>query len=236
MAGATSAKESLAAELSRVPLFAGLSPAQLADMSRVVQRRTYRADEVIFYQGDAGDKMYLIAAGQVKVTVTSADGDEVILTVLDAGECFGELSLLDAQPRSATVQTTQHTDVLVLQRSSFVQFLRQAPDVAIRLLGVLSGRLRATDQLVQDAVFLDVAARLAKKLLGLAETHGRPVGDGVEIDMHLTQQDLASMIGATRESVNKQLSLLRDRGLLTIDRQRIMILKPQALHERIGAA
>src|SRR5688572_15293694 len=195
----------IAAALQRVPLFASLSPSQLAELARVARRFNYARDETIFFQEDDGDTFYVILSGQVKVSVTSPDGQEAILVMLDAGESFGEFALLDDQPRSATIEATQRTEVLTLRKDDFHRLLRQMPDIAIGLLRVLTKRLRDTDQLVQDAAFLDVGERLAKKLLTLMTTHGRPSEKGIELNLLLTQQELASMIGATRESVNKQL-------------------------------
>jgi CRP/FNR family cyclic AMP-dependent transcriptional regulator len=231
----TNEEQEIAAALQRVPLFASLSPSQLAELARVARRFNYARDETIFFQEDAGDTFYVILSGQVKVSVTSPEGQEAILVMLDAGEGFGEFALLDDQPRSATIEATQPTEVLSLRKDDFRRLLRQMPDIAIALLKVLTKRLRDTDQLVQDAAFLDVGDRLAKKLLALMETHGRTVPQGIELGLKLTQQDLASMIGATRESVNKQLGAFRDRGIVAVDRQRIIILRPETLRARVDA-
>lgn len=229
-------EQQIAAALSRVPLFATLSAGQLAELARVARRHRYASDQTIFYQGDLGDTFYVILSGQVKVSVTSPEGQEAILVVLDAGEGFGEFALLDDQPRSATIEATQNTEVLVLRKDDFRRLLRQMPDIAIGLLRVLTKRLRDTDQLVQDAAFLDVGDRLAKKLLGLMESHGKPAPRGaVVLTLQLTQSELASMIGATRESVNKQLGAFRDQGIVAVDRQRITILRPERLRARVDA-
>jgi len=219
--------------LRRVPLFASLAPEQLAHLARVARRRRYDRDEVIFYQGDPGDTFYVILSGQVKVSVSSPEGQEAILVMLDAGESFGELALLDDQPRSATIQANVPTEVIALRKDDFRRLIRQSPEIAIALLQVLTKRLRDTDQLVEDAAFLNVADRLAKKLLALAEAHGREMPHGIELTIQLTQQELAAMIGATRESVNKQLGAFRDRGILAIDRRRITILRPDLLRARL---
>jgi CRP/FNR family cyclic AMP-dependent transcriptional regulator len=219
--------------LRRVPLFASLAPEQLAHLARVARRRRYDRDEVIFYQGDPGDTFYVILSGQVKVSVSSPEGQEAILVMLDAGESFGELALLDDQPRSATIQANVPTEVIALRKDDFRRLIRQSPEIAIALLQVLTKRLRDTDQLVEDAAFLNVADRLAKKLLALAEAHGRETPHGIELTIQLTQQELAAMIGATRESVNKQLGAFRDRGILAIDRRRITILRPDLLRARL---
>jgi CRP/FNR family cyclic AMP-dependent transcriptional regulator len=222
--------------LRRLPLFATLRDDQLAQVARVVRRHRYARDDVIFYQGDRGDAFYVVLSGRVKVTVSSPEGQEAILAMLGEGESFGELALLDEHPHSATVQAVEPTEVLALRRDAFQRLIQQVPEIAIALLQVMARRLRAVDELVQDAASLDVAERLAKKLLALAASHGRRTPAGILLDMHLTQQDLAAMIGATRESVNKQLGVLRDLGIVAVDRQRITILKPDALRERVEAA
>jgi CRP-like cAMP-binding protein len=221
--------------LRRVPLFASLSSQAIDEIARVARRHQYERDEVVFYQGDPGDTFYVILDGQVKVSVSSSEGQEAILVMLNAGDSFGEFALLDEQPRSATIQASLPTEVVTLRKDDFQRLIHQSPEIALGLLKVMTKRLRDTDQLVQDAAFLDVAERLAKKLLGLAEQHGRVSPRGIELDIRLTQQDLAAMIGATRESVNKQLGAFRDRGIVAVDRQRITILKPDALRARAEA-
>jgi CRP-like cAMP-binding protein len=227
------ARDAIADALRRVPLFASLTAAQLAEVARMARRQQLARDEAVFYQGDPGDSFYVILSGQVKVSVTSPDGQEAILVILDAGESFGEFSLLDEQPRSATIEATQPSEVLVMRKDEFHRLIHRHPDIALGLLRVMTKRLRDTDQLVQDAAFLDVGERLAKKLLALAESHGRPAARGLEINIQLTQQDLAAMIGATRESVNKQLGAFRERGILAVTRQRITVLKLDALRDLI---
>ena len=224
----------IADALRRVALFAPLTADQIAELARMARRQRFGRDEVIFYQGDPGDSFYVILSGQVKVSVSSPEGQEAILVMLDTGESFGELALLDEQPRSATIEATRPTEVVVMRKDEFHRLIQHHPDIALSLLRVMTKRLRDTDQLVQDAAFLDVAERLAKKLLALVDSHGRASERGIDLDIHLTQQDLAAMIGATRESVNKQLGAFRDRGILSVDRQRITILKPDALRARVS--
>jgi CRP/FNR family transcriptional regulator, cyclic AMP receptor protein len=226
----------MAAALRKVPLFASLAPPAIEEIVRAARRHHYERDEVVFYQGDPGDTFYVILNGQVKVSVSSSEGQEAILVMLDAGDSFGEFALLDEQPRSATIQASRPTEVLALRKDDFHRLIRHSPEIAIELLKVMTKRLRDTDQLVQDAAFLDVAERLAKKLLALVDQHGRRSARGIELDIQLTQQDLAAMIGATRESVNKQLGAFRDRGILAVDRQRITILKPDVLRARVESA
>jgi CRP/FNR family transcriptional regulator, cyclic AMP receptor protein len=219
--------------LSRVPLFAGLPEDKVATLETLTQRRSFRRGEVVFHKGDPGDTLYVIAQGQVKIVLPSDSGEEALLGVLDEGEFFGELSLIDEQPRSATIVATEQTETLVLRRDDFLKFVVSSPELAIDMLRVLSRRLRETDEFIEDAIFLDVPGRLAKKLLELANQYGRHTPIGTVISLRMTQQELATMVGATRESVNKHLRSYRSRGILEIDRQRIIILRPSELQRRI---
>jgi len=219
--------------LARVPLFAGLSPEKLATLENVTQRRSFKRGEIVFHKGDPGDTLFMITQGQVKIILPSDSGEEALLGVLDEGEFFGELSLIDEQPRSATIVATEPTETLVLRREEFLKFVASSPETAIDMLRVLSQRLRETDEFIEDAIFLDVPGRLAKKLLELANQYGRNTPLGTVIALRMTQQELATMVGATRESVNKHLRSYRARGILEIDRQRIIILRPAELQRRI---
>ncbi len=219
--------------LRQVPLFAELPPERIQELAQMVRRRTYHRGETIFHKGDPGSGLYILTGGQVKIVLPSETGEEALLAVLEAGDFFGELALFDGLPRSATVVAVQNAEVLVLHRDDFLGFVARNPEVAIALFGVLSRRLRAADELIQDAVFLDVPGRLAKRLLELAERHGRQTPQGIAIELKLTQQDLAAMIGATRESVNKHLGWMRDRRLIALDRQRITVLRHDELRKRI---
>jgi CRP/FNR family transcriptional regulator/CRP/FNR family cyclic AMP-dependent transcriptional regulator len=220
--------------LAKVPLFARLQPEEQKELLSRLKRRTYRNGEIIFHKDDSGSTMYIIAEGSVKISVPSELGNEIILSILGAGESFGELSLFDNKPRSATVTCAGPTEVFVLYRDDFIDYINKHPRLAINIIESLSDRLRRTDNLVEDVVFLDIPARLAKKLLELSRSHGRKNPDGsIEIELRLTQLDIANMLGTTRESVNRQLVAFQERGFITIDRQRITLLKPQELEKRI---
>jgi len=219
--------------IGHVTLFAELSPEKKAALEACVRRRFFKRGEVIVHKGDPGGSLFIITEGQVKIVLPSDSGEEALLTVLNEGDFFGELSLIDGQPRSATIVTTAPTETLVLHREDFLNFLRTSPEVGIDMLRVLARRLRETDEFVEDAIFLDVAGRLAKKLLELANGYGRQTPAGIAIDMRLTQQELATMVGATRESVNKHLRSYRARGIIDVSQQRIVVLKPDELRRRI---
>ena len=219
--------------LDQVPLFASLQPAHLSELASKLMTRNYRQGETIFYKDDPGLLLYIVKAGQVKITTLSPEGEEVILAIFTDGDFFGELSLLDESPRSASAVAMVPTQAITLHRQDFLDFIAKHPELVSDVLAALSRRLRSTDFLLEDAVFLDLPARLAKRLLQLSERHGIKTDAGVEIDLRLTQQDLADLVGASRVAVNKQLRLYQARGIIRIGRQRITILRPDELSKRI---
>src|SRR5438270_4471846 len=191
-------RESEAVYLKQVSIFNGLNDDEVHDLISAAKRRTFRSGEVIFHRDDPGQMLYVIKEGKVKICLISPDGQEISLVVLGKGECFGELSLLDGLGRSADVIALERVECYTLQRSDFHNAIMKNPKIAIQVLEVLSRRLRTTDEMVEDLIFLDVYGRVAKKLLELADTHGSKVGNGIRIDVRLTQQELASMVGASR--------------------------------------
>ncbi len=222
--------------LRDIPLFSILKEVDLRRLESRLVRRRYASGEVLFHMGDEGGNLYIIESGRVKVTIPSAEGDEVILAILEAGEILGEISLIDGKPRSATVQAMKDTAALCLFRENFLEVLRERFDVVLQVLEILADRLRLTDTLVAESRFMDITARLAKKLLDLTRAFGVEEELGVRICVRVTQKDLASMVGATRESVNKQLKAFRESGLLTMSEGHIRVLDPEGLARRIGPA
>jgi len=197
--------------------------------------RPYAKDEVIYLRGDPGTAFYVIASGKVKIALTSPDGKELILRRLAAGGFHGELALLDDEPRSADAVATESSVLLVLQRDAFRQFLADHPGVAAELLGTVSQYLRRNADLIQDATFLDVPARLARILLELAGSPGATElpPPGAIIPDRMKQGELASLVGATRESVNKWLGSFEKQGLIKYDKGQITLLRPSGLQQRI---
>jgi len=224
---------SVADWLAEVSLFASISAADRSALARLVQERAYRGGQRVFMAGDAGDRLYIIKSGMVKIGVTSSDGREVTLALLGPGEFFGELALLDGLPRSSDAVTVDACHFLLLRRDDFLQFVVTRPEIALHLLEVLSRRLRNDNDLVQDATLLDVPARLARVLLRLCTTAGQPVAHGTRITLRLTQSDLAGMAGASRESVNKCLVLYEQDGLIRRERGLIVVPDPELLEKRI---
>src|SRR6266704_5274117 len=225
--------ESEAVYLKQVDIFAGLSDEEIGQLSSVAKRRTFRSGEVIFHREDPGQVLYVIKEGEVKISLISPDGQEISLVVFGKGECFGEVAMLDGLPRSADAIAMEKVECYTLQRSDFHKAIMKNPKIAIQVMEVLSKRLRSTDQMVEDLIFLDVYGRVAKKLLELADTHGSKVGNGIRIDVRLTQQDLASMVGASRESVNKVMGYFTDKDFISTDKHRITLHRIVELKRRI---
>src|SRR5882762_9396799 len=216
-------RENEADYLKQVSIFKGLDDQEVHDLISVAKKRTFRSGEVIFHRDDPGQILYIIKEGKVKICLISPDGQEISLVVFGKGEYFGELALLDGLPRSADAIALEKVECYSLQRSDFQKAIMKNPKIAIQVLEVLSKRIRSTDAMVEDLIFLDVYGRVAKKLLELADSHGTKVENGTRIEVRLTQQELASMVGASRESVNKVMGYFTDKGFISTDKHRITL-------------
>lgn len=219
--------------LKQVPLFADLADEDIRALMAIARKRTFRSGEIIFHRDDPGQVLYVIKEGKVKIYLISPDGQEISIVVYGKGECFGEFAILDDLPRSANAVALEKVECYTLQRSDFHNAIMKNPKIAIQILEVLTKRLRTTNNMVEDLIFLDVYGRVAKKLLELAETHGTQVDDGVRIDVRLTQQDLASMVGASRESVNKVMGYFTDKKFISTDKHKITLHRTSDLKRRI---
>jgi CRP-like cAMP-binding protein len=220
--------------LHKVPIFATLKREQLQPLTDKLRRRHYQRGEVIFHQDDPGDRLHLIVAGLVKISITSEDGREQDIALLHPGECFGEMSLLDGSNRSATTTAVEATDTLVLLREDFLSFFREHPEVAMEITSLLARRLRNMNQMLGDMVFLDVPTRVAKQLLELAGTYTRDSEVGGPIVVPLGQDELARLVGASRETVSRALNSYRRQGILVTSHRRITITNLRAL-ERMAS-
>jgi CRP-like cAMP-binding protein len=212
-------------------LFRNLPSPALDELSQNLRLRHFGAGDAVFYEGDPGTSLCVIQSGRVKLSLISTSGREVIIDLLGPGDVFGELALLDGEPRSADAVATEVTDLLLLQRQDFLQFLEEHPKLTIALLADLSRRLRRDTQLIQDAAFLDVPARLARVILRLAEPQVDPT---VRATPRLTQTNLAGLVGTTRETLNKFLGMYQDEGWIRLERGRIIVLNEAALKARIS--
>jgi CRP/FNR family transcriptional regulator, cyclic AMP receptor protein len=209
--------------LARVWIFQGLSEEELAHLSGLAERRVYKPRETIVEKGAPANEFFVLLRGRAKVGTPGADGSHAAVNVMGPGEVFGEIAILDGQPRSATVTTLEECEMAVVDKAAFNNLLSASPSMAVKLLNVLARRVRELTTRIEDRAFLDVPARLAKQLLWLAGKHGIERGPAVRIDLKLSQQELGDLVGATRESVNKQLREWTRSGILKQERECIEI-------------
>jgi CRP/FNR family transcriptional regulator/CRP/FNR family cyclic AMP-dependent transcriptional regulator len=217
--------------LERVPFLAALSPDDRRWLHERVRRRTFARGDIIFQKDDPGQSLFIIETGSVRIYVPGAQGVDLTLAVMGAGDFFGDLSLLDGRPRSASASAISEAVLVTVERTDFTNLLRARPESSLLVLAEISKRVRDTDQMATDLAFLDVSGRLARKLSELAESHGSPRDGGVLIDIPLTQEELANMIGVTRESVNRNLGEFRRLGLVTREGRRLLVQNPDGLRD-----
>lgn len=218
--------------LRRAPLFSGLDDEAAGALDASMSPLTLRRGEVLFNDGDDGNQLYVVTEGKIKLGRTSPDGRENLLAILGPSQMFGELSFFDPGPRSATATAVTDVDVRSLGHEALSPVLRDHPDVAMALLNQLAGRLRRTNEVVGDLVFSDVPGRVAKALLDLASRFGRKADDGVHVNHDLTQEELAQLVGASRETVNKALADFASRGWLRLEPRSVVILDLERLQRR----
>jgi CRP/FNR family transcriptional regulator/CRP/FNR family cyclic AMP-dependent transcriptional regulator len=210
--------------LRKVPLFEGLKEEELEAIASVTITRSFSKDQVIILAEEEGDALFLINTGQVKVSIVSEDGREVILSLLGEGAVFGELALLDEKPRSANVVAMSDAELYMLHRSDFLKLLYRVPKIAITLLAELATRLRKTDRKIEGLALLDVTSRISETLLQLADEQGEEHSEGLHIPNRPTHQQLANMSGTTRETVSRVLKRLEAQGYIVCKGRTITIL------------
>ena len=218
--------------LRKAPLFTHLD-------DEVVQALTAELTEVdlsrgasAFHEGDQGDQLYVIMSGKIKLGRTAPDGRENLLAILGPGEIFGEMALFNPAPRTATATAVSATRLAGLRHENLRKVIREAPEVSMQLLQALAQRLSKTNESLADLVFSDVPGRVAKALLDLADRFGRPAADGLLVAHDLTQEELAQLVGASRETVNKALAEFVQRGWLRLENRAVVILDLQRLRQR----
>lgn len=221
--------------LRNVPIFARLNPSQLSLLAASLGACSFTRGETVFAQGIEGDLLYLIVCGQVRIFTVSQLGQEISVKIFRDGDFFGELALLDGQPRSASAQAMCATRTLTLHRQAFHEAIQSMPAIAVLVLEELSNRLRRTNTYIEHLASYSAPQRIVRTLIDLADQHG-VCEDGVtaRINLHLTQDDLASLAGTTRETVNRVLASLREQGLIQIERARVSVLnlpRLERLHE-----
>jgi len=218
--------------LRKAPLFEALDEEDTAALRSSVSEVRLGRGQTLFSEGDEGDRLYVILSGKVKLTRTAVDGRENLLGVLGPSEMFGELSLFDPRPRTASAVAVTDSVLAGLGHDDLRPFLSSRPHVSLQLLKALAARLRRTNDVMADLVFTDVPGRVAKALLELADKFGKEGEDGLHVHHDLTQEELAQLVGASRETVNKALAEFALRGWLRIEAKAVVLLDVERMRRR----
>jgi CRP/FNR family transcriptional regulator, cyclic AMP receptor protein len=220
--------------LNDYPLFRDLTGDQLDRINALLRRKTFPAGTNLISAEEPGEVVYIVLEGTVKVYVTQADGSDVIIAFGGPGDVEGEMSVIDSTIRSANIVTQEQTTMLWMDRINFQECLRSMPGLTFNLMRILSDRLRAANERIQALCALDVYGRVARQILAFAHQYGKTGADGsVLVPLRLTQSDIASLVGATRERVNQVISSFKQRGYISVDRNyRITLHDPGALERQ----
>jgi CRP-like cAMP-binding protein len=215
--------------LKRCPLFEKLSPAESQRLEQASTLRSFARREMIYFPGETGHAVLVLARGRVKIKTVTPDGRESILAFIDEGELFGELAIVDSAPRGEFAEAVEPSQVLAVPRDEIVWLMGRRPDIALHITKLFGLRLRRIENRLRNILFRSNRERIGALLIELLETHGRKDDDGWEIQLRLSHQDLANLIGATRETVTVTLGQLQREGLIAMRRQRIRVLKRSRL-------
>ena len=209
--------------LKLVPLFSSLNDEELDAINRQSFIKKYPKNNIILVENEKGDTLYVIVKGKVKVTKFSESGEEIILAILHKGDFFGDMSLLDGKPRSATVVSNEDSELILIRRNDFENVIEKNPRIALKLLKEITTRLRNADEFIGNLVFLKVTGRIAGILLQLSKERGIKTDDGLLIKSRPSHQELASMVGATRETVTRVLKQLENSKYISMTGKDITI-------------
>ena len=209
--------------LRTVPIFSELTDSDISSLAKLSSRRRYPKDTVVFFENEEGDSFFMILEGRIKVTILGDDGREVILSMLGAGDFFGEMALLDNEPRSATAIAVEETELLSLNRTDFQTVLTDNRSITTALIKILTARLRRANHQISTLALLDVYGRVARVIVDMAREEGRRLRDGRIAFRRATHQEIANRIGTTRETVTRMLKDLERQGLIHIEGKEIVV-------------
>jgi CRP/FNR family cyclic AMP-dependent transcriptional regulator len=218
--------------LSRAGIFQGVDPDAVVALGTQLETVEYPRGSSIFSEGELGDRLYIVLSGKVKLGRHSPDGRENLLSVLGPSDMFGELSVFDPGPRTSSATAVTDVELYTMERNTLLEWIRQHPEIAEQLLRVLARRLRRTNNSLADLIFTDVPGRVAKQLLQLARQFGTAEGTATRVTHDLTQEELAQLVGASRETVNKALADFGQRGWLRLEGKSVVILDSERLSRR----
>jgi len=220
--------------LQHIDIFEGIDEDDIRQLEPTLIHRIYENKEMIFLPGDRGDKVYYLKEGLVRLARLSPGGKEITLAILEPGEVFGEMSFLDGLPRETFAEAMDRTLVCISRRKDFEKFVSSKPELGLRVTKKMGERVRDLEHQIEDLVFRDVPGRLASLILRLADKHGtEPHPKGQLIDLRLTHQEIANLIGATRESASINVSRLKQRGVVEMDKHRFVVRDRAALEEML---
>jgi CRP/FNR family cyclic AMP-dependent transcriptional regulator len=215
--------------LRRHPILGALTPGEAQALLRSTRCRMVAAGEIVFLRDDPTDGLYGVLSGSVLIVVDSVEGKELVLNKHGAGEFFGEVSLLDSEGRSATAVAYEPSRLVHIDRDRLLAFLKQRPDALLRIVQLLCARMRRVTRMVEDSIFLDVSTRLARQIVALTDARVPTHEHAATATLHLSQNDLARMLGVSREFVGKQLTSWRDSGIVELGRRRLSVRDAGAL-------
>jgi len=216
----------------KAPLFTALDDASAASLRASMSGVKLNRGQTLFKEGDAGDRLFVVVDGKLKLGTTSNDGRENLLSILGPGDMFGELSLFDPGPRTATATAVVDSKLLALANDQVIGWVKEHPQVSLQLLGRLAQRLRKANDVLNDLVFADVPGRVAKAIIELGERFGTKKNDGLHVNHELTQEELAQLVGASRETVNKALADFATRGWVKLEPRAVIVLDYERLVKR----
>jgi CRP-like cAMP-binding protein len=219
--------------LKTVPLFSSLTDKELESLGKVAFVREYDKNEMIIHKHDEGDTFFSLIGGRVKVVLADDEGKEFIVGILQPNEFFGELALLDGEPRSASVVAIDKTEVLVVRRDDFLRLFTTNPEMAKKVIAVLGKRLRNANEHIESLAFLDVCGRLARILLDMGGESGKEVEAGIEISVTHSRTELANLVGTTRETLTRALKTLETMGYIRIRKNTFIITNTMGLKNRV---
>ncbi len=218
--------------LARAGIFQGIDPTAVEALSSALESVEFPRAHVIFAEGEPGDRLYIIVSGKVKIGRRSGDGRENLLMVFGPSDMFGELSIFDPGPRTSTATTVTEVRAVTMDRAALHEWIGKRPEIAEQLLRVIARRLRRTNNMLADLIFTDVPGRVAKALLQLAQRFGTQEAGMLRVTHDLTQEEIAQLVGASRETVNKALADFAHRGWLRLEGKSVLILEPERLARR----